>query len=376
LASLIKRSTNLGKAAGAKAELPPGFSLRKQEFREKAARELGGNAASEEAVELGLKWLARHQHPDGRWSMHQFDENCKDHHCSGHGSFQSDTAGTGLAMLAFLGAGYTHQSGPHQGTIQRSLNWLVSNQKPNGDLYNGESKFVWLYSHGMAAIAVCEAYGLTKDPKLREPAQKAIDFIVAAQHPEFGGWRYRPRFESDTSVTGWQLMALKSGEISGLKVPSQTYEGVGRWVDSVEKKKGRFAYHPSRPASLAMTAESMLMKQYLGAGRNDPSLIAGAEFLRANLPRADRRDVYYWYYATQAMFHMQGVYWDEWNGRLRDTLTSTQMKDGGSAGSWNSMGSAKDKWGEDGGRMYVTCLNLLMLEVYYRHLPLYLELEK
>jgi hypothetical protein len=375
IAELFKKSVP-GLSAAAESPISASLSMRNNDSRREAIQALGGSTESEEAVERGLKWLAAHQHPDGHWSIHDF--KCQDHQCSGHGSFRSDTAATGLALLAFLGAGYTHQTGLHQTVVDRGLKWHLKNQKANGDLFADESDFVWFYSHGMAAIALCEAFGLTKDAALRDPAQKALDFIVQSQHPEFGGWRYRPRFESDTSVSGWQLMALKSGEMAGLQVPKTAYAGVTRWLDSVESKSspGQFAYHPSKPTSLAMTAEGLLMRQYLGAKRNDAKLVAGANVLRRALPDLAVRDAYYWYYATQVMFHMQGEYWDEWNARLRDTLVSTQLKDGGSGGSWNPDRPTTEKWGAAGGRHYLTCLNLLMLEVYYRHLPLYLELEK
>ncbi|MFM9966668.1 MAG: hypothetical protein ACKV2Q_36285 [Planctomycetaceae bacterium] len=375
VAGLIKRAAP-GIGASPEAKIAAGFSMRKAESRREAIKSLGGSEESEKAVERGLLWLAKHQDADGHWGIHEL--HCKDHECTGHGSFQSNTAATGLGLLAFLGAGYTHQSGEHQAVVDRGLKWLVQHQKPDGDLFADESEFVWFYSHGMAAIALCEAYGLTKDPALREPAQKALNFIVASQHPQFGGWRYRPKFESDTSVSGWQLMALKSGEMAGLSVPKEVYSGVAKWLDSVESKtaKGQFSYHPSRPASLAMSAEGLLMRQYLGAVRTDARLVAGADSLRQRLPDLADRDSYYWYYATQVMFHMQGPHWDEWNTRLRDTLISTQLKDGDPNGSWSPDRPTPEKWGAAGGRHYITCLNLLMLEVYYRHLPLYIELGK
>ena len=375
VAGLIKSSAP-GIGGSAEAKMSASLSLRKTTARPEAARSLGGSAASEEAVERGLNWLVEHQHPDGHWSIHE--SACKGHQCSGHGSFHSDTAATGLALLAFLGAGYTHQSGEHQAAIARGLKWQLTHQKPDGDLFADESEFVWFYSHGMAAIAVCEAYGMTKDPTLREPAQRALNFIVASQHPQFGAWRYRPKFESDTSVAGWQLMALKSGEMSGLSVPKDAYVGVAKWLDAVESKStpGQFSYHPSRPVSSAMTAEGLLMRQYLGAKRDDPQLIAGANHLRQRLPDLAERDSYFWYYGTQVMFHMQGEYWSDWNARLRDTLVTTQLKDGGPSGSWSPDRPTPDKWAAAGGRHYLTCLNLLMLEVYYRHLPLYIELGK
>lgn len=375
VAGLIKRAAP-GIGASPEAKIAAGFSMRKTESRREAIESLGGSEESEKAVERGLLWLVRHQADDGHWGIHEL--HCRDHQCTGHGSFQSNSAATGLALLAFLGAGYTHQTGEHQAVVDRGLKWLVQHQKPDGDLFADESEFVWFYSHGMASIALCEAYGLTRDPTLREPAQKALDFIVTSQHPQFGGWRYRPKFESDTSVSGWQLMALKSGEMAGLSVKKEVYAGVAKWLDSVENKtaKGQFSYHPSKPESLAMTAEGLLMRQYLGAVRTDVRLQAGADYLRTRLPDLADRDAYYWYYATQVMFHMQGAHWDEWNGRLRDTLVRTQLKDGDPNGSWNPDRPTPEKWGVAGGRHYVTCLNLLMLEVYYRHLPLYIELGK
>ena len=375
VASMFKRAVQ-GISPIPTERLSATFSMRTPEGRAEAVSKLGGSDASEAAVARGLEWLASHQFAAGNWSIH--DSNCKDHDCGGHGNYEADTAATGLALLSFLGAGHTHRSGEYQKTVQRGLAFLMERQGPDGDLFRAETEFCWLYSHGMASIALCEAYGMTKDPRLKQPAQQAINFILAAQHPKFGGWRYRPKFESDTSVSGWQLMALKSAEIAGLNVPKSAYDGVGTWLNSVEKvdAPGRFSYHPTKPMTPSMSAEGLLMRQYLGAGRTDDRLLAGASFLKQRLPREDVRDVYYWYYATQVMFHMQGDHWDSWNGALRDMLVASQDKGGPERGSWDPAGPTKDTWGQSGGRHYVTCLNLLMLEVYYRHLPLYLELKQ
>ena len=375
VAGMIRKSVP-GIGGSPEARIAESLSMRTSDARREAAKTLGGSPESEEAVERGLVWLALNQYPDGHWSINDFPgEPATD---LGQGSFRADSAATGLALLAYLGAGYTHQSGKYQDVVNRGITWLLIRQKPDGDLFADESDFVWFYSHGMASIALCEAYGLTKDAALKEPAQKALNFIVDSQHPEFGGWRYRPKFESDTSVSGWQLMALKSGEMSGLTVPKEAYVRVGKWLNSVQSKTsaGQFSYHPSRDASPTMTAEGLLMRQYLGAKRDDAQLIAGANFLRSRLPDFGQRDSYYWYYATQVMFHMQGEHWSAWNNSLRDSLVETQSKDGTGSGSWDPARPTPEKWSSAGGRHYVTCLNLLMLEVYYRHLPLYLELEK
>ena len=351
------------------------FSMRTPEARREAVERLGGSDESEKAVELGLKWLAAHQFADGHWSVH--DMNCTDHRCTGHGSSEADAGATGMALLAFLGAGNTHRSGPYTSEVGRGIKWLLANQQDSGDLSATQNEYVRFYSHGIAAIALCEAYGMTRDPQLEEPAQAALDFIVASQHPTLGGWRYKPRTESDTSVSGWQLMALKSGQIAGLKASSSAFRGVADWLDRVEDKTapGRFAYHhhPSYSTTETMTAEGLLMRQYLGASRNDAALNTGAKWLQQRLPHLSNRNAYYWYYGTQVMFHLQGEHWQNWNASIRPLLESTQEQQGPSAGSWDPDGA---KRGHAGGRHYVTCLNLLMLEVYYRHLPLYINLRQ
>jgi hypothetical protein len=71
------------------------------------------------------------------------------------------------------------------------------------------------------------------------------------------------------------------------------------------------------------------------------------------------------------MFHMGGDYWRQWNGRLHPLLLETQETEGRLAGSWDPLRPLPDRWGAQAGRLYVTTMNLLSLEVYYRHLPLY-----
>jgi len=309
---------------------------------------------------------------------------------------QSNTAGTGLALLSFLGAGYTHTDGKYRAVVARGLAYLLANQKPDGDLFlpldPRSVQNVRLYSHGIASIALCEAYGMTREARLRQPAQRALDFIVASQSQEEGGWRYTPGHGSDTSVSGWQVMALKSGELSGLSVPSRCYALVTRWLDHAQGAGGdpsRYAYRPNstqihqREPSRVMTAEALLMRQYLGWRRDTPDMIEGADWLRTNPPQFGRptssqpsgdRDAYYWYYATQVMFQMQGDYWRDWNEKLQPLVLASQVTDGPLSGSWDPLLPVPDRWGYWGGRLYLTSMHLLMLEVYYRHLPIYQNL--
>jgi len=339
------------------------FRLRQGEAKLDALKAFGGTDETLEAVQRGLKWLATQQHDDGRWSLHRLKN------VGGAGNEQADSAATGFALLAFLGDGHTHQQGQYKDAIGRGLQWLVENQTDKGELSPDARGNSQMYAHGIATIALCEAYELSKDPALREPAQKALDFIVWAQHEPSGGWRYHPNQSADTSVVGWQVMALKSGQIAELEVPEKTLELVKKWLRHVEgkgDKRGTFGYTGPQP-SPAMTAEALLCLQYLGTDRNDPRLRDGAEYLLQRLPRKGSDNSYYWYYGTQVMYHMQGEYWRRWNSAYRDMLVDTQKKDGSAAGSWDP----RDSYEKRAGRIYSTSLRILMLEVFYRHLPLY-----
>lgn len=356
---------------------------------------------TEEAIERGLAFLARHQSADGRWSLRGFAAAQPENfplYQDELATLSSDTAATGLALLAFLGAAYDHLSDGYQDEVRGGLSFLIQHQRPSGDLYipmDAKSDSSGrLYSHGIAALALCEAYGMTQDEALREPAQRALDFIVASQDPRLGGWRYTPGQGTDTSVTGWMMLALKSGELAGLSVDPKTFDGIRRWLASAEARLGGravYVYNPYAPdtdqqrhgrdPSQTMTAVGALIQLYLGNRRDSQILQDSAAYLKENLPAIGtpnnpQRDTYYWYYATQVMFHMRGEYWEAWDGKLHKLLEETQVREGPAAGSWDPNGQVPDRWGGFAGRIYVTTMNLLSLEVYYRHLPLYDDVAK
>jgi hypothetical protein len=337
-------------------------------------RREGGTVQSEKAVEDGLDWMVRHQRPDGGWSLN-FHAQCRGNGCPPQSAMESDTAATGLALLPLLGAGHIHTvKSRYQANVRQGIDWLIAHQQPTGELFIGGADTARLYSHAIASMALCEAYGLSGDPALRRPAQQALNFIVAAQNEADGGWRYFPGQAGDTSVFGWQMFALRSARLAGLTVPRNVMKGCKAYLDmaAVDARKTVYAYRPSRSPSPVMTAEALLARQYLGWPRDFPPLVKGAGRIAVDLEESKERNIYYWYYATQLLHHMKNQDWEKWNLRVREYLIGSQiLADSSAKGSWDPFLPGPDRWGRSGGRLFMTSLSVLTLEVYYRYLPLY-----
>jgi hypothetical protein len=346
------------------------LAARDPRIRVEVVRREGGTTLTEAAVARGLRWMAMHQNSNGSWSLHNFNRSrgCT---CTGTG-IQCDAAGTSLALLPYLGAGQTHLVGRYRETVSRGLRWMLETQREDGDLRASSRGNAGMYAHGQAAIVLCEAYLMTGDEELRAPAQKALDFIVEAQHPA-GGWRYRPGEAGDTSVVGWQVMALQSGRAAKLEVPETTLELAGHYLDSVQHRDGAlYSYQPGNGPTHVMTAEALLCRMYLGWKLDMPALQRGIEHLADNhLPDAAAPNIYYWYYGTQAFHHHGGPEWERWNRRMREILIETQERRGHMAGSW----TARGPHAAAGGRLYMTALATCSLEVYYRHLPIFRQID-
>ncbi len=354
---MSKMMTSLnGRGAGMKGEMLERF---------------GGTANSEKSVAAALKWIAAHQAPNGGWSF-GCSRFCRGQ-CKGDGTkLEAVNAATALALLPFLGAGQTHISGQYKDTIKRGLAFLIQNMNVTpGDIPRGS----WheaggnMYSHGLASIAICEAYAMTRDPDLVQPAQLAINFLVYAQDPRGGGWRYAPHEAGDTSVVGWCLMALKSGAMGNLSVPQISFRGASQFLDLVQTNNGAYYGYdkPSAEIRASTTAIGLLCRMYLGWSKDNEAIKAGIAELNKTGPLVD--NLYYSYYATQVMRHQGGPDWEKWNTKMREDLIKTQSGAGHEAGSWYFEGGH----GKEGGRLYSTAMATMILEVYYRHMPLYTE---
>ena len=348
----------------------------------------GACQGGEDAIEAALKWLAFHQNKDdGGWSFN-FDHSCSRCSHSGTGSIDRRAAATALALLAFLGAGYTHQiESPYKVNVEQGLSFLVKN--PNGGIDGAiiKNDGLRMYSHGLATIALCEAYAMNRrqDPKseLGAKAQESLWKIELAQ-TDYGGWNYKPDqtkrddggIGGDTSIFSWQLMALKSGQIGGLHVSQAVLYAAQDFLDTVAQDGGRryqytFGGNPDIgiDSPNTCTAIGLLARMYLGWKPGDVFLDDGIEQIirRGPILREGNVNLYYIYHATLALHHYGGEGWNDWNTGIRELLIQSQIRQGCESGSWYF----SDHYCDSGGRLLNTALAVMILETPYRVMPLY-----
>ncbi len=345
----------------------------------------GGSEASEKAVAQGLKWIADHQLPNGGWAYSQLvNPNCRGK-CKDtmiDKANKSLVSATSMALLPMLGSGITHKDGVYKKNVKDGLDYITSNMQakvqdgiPVAIIAEKNANPV-MYHHGLGAIVVCEAAAMTRDKSLENIAQRAINYICWAQDPVGGGWRYSPKQPGDTSGMGWNLMALKSGQMGYLAVPPLTIRRVKHFLDDVVGGEGGAVYgylnnnknekEGLQSVKPSLTSVGLLCQMYLGWKADTPGLVKGSDYLAKWGPNTG--NLYYSYYATQVMHHVGGEKWENWNKKMRDGLVGKQVTEGHEKGSWPVEGGLV---GDQGGRLTCTALATMILEVYYRHLPLY-----
>jgi hypothetical protein len=326
-----------------------------------------GTAETEKAVLAALRWLKANQETDGSWK------------CA-----KSSPAGAALATLAFLGHGETPDSVEFGQTVSRSLQYLALHVDANGQITGmSEGYYGYGYSQGLAVLALSEGYAMTQSPALREPLDRALKEIIRAQstpkaNPKHdGGWRYYPNSnDSDVSVTGWMVMALKSARAAGMDIPQDVFDKAAQFLwNMYDTKNPGFGYQtPERYAS--MTAVGVLCQQFIGNG-SDHRVRSALDYLREQKVDWNKTSgdyvLYGWYYITQAMFQGGGAYWQYWNHEIRDAMVKNQQDDGRWLPPPKSAVETKDLAATPA---YSTALGALILEVYYRYLPIYQLIEQ
>jgi hypothetical protein len=312
----------------------------------------------EPAIDRGLAFLQKQQKADG-----SFD-------AVGPGN-----AMTGLSLLAFMASGHTPEAGRYGLTVKNALDYLAK-QEPEAGYFGRDGGR--MYGHCIVTIALAESYGMEMEEPERQRVALALDrclkVICDAQdvHKEpdaVGGWRYEPLSpDSDLSVTGWCLLALRACQNAGLPVPPQRVDRAVQYVLRRYRadQKG-FAYQAGSDATASMTAVAVLNLCLAGAGDRD-ELGVGAKFLTARLVQPNSPYWYYsMYYTTQAAYQSGEATWAVvWRHNYHQLLSAQRRDDG----SWPAH---RDEPGGDSkpGRVYPTAMSCLTLAVPLRLLPMY-----
>ncbi|MFN7181538.1 MAG: prenyltransferase/squalene oxidase repeat-containing protein [Planctomycetota bacterium] len=398
------------------------------------ARAGGDPTKVDSLIVKALKWLARHQHKDGYWDGVQFDSHCDPNRvCPDKASSNEHDVGlTGLALLAFLGYGITPQVTINNANwknedmekyvyhdkyvnkqinvtevVRKGLLWLKNNQLDNGCFVkNYKLMRFYMYDHIIATLAMAEACGITGNRVWCDSAKEGAGFLISGK-TNYGGWRYTWQHkDSDISVTGWAMMALKSAQGSGrISISKEILTNVLNWMDKrmvLSDDTYRVMYDENGGITsclssgencnyggeLSMTAVGMLIRMLADPegsmkGEGYKILKKQAEQLIGDLPTVDivrkdgknPRDYYYWYYGTLALYLLDGPegfsnsslgYWKIWNKEIMNTLIKLQEGDAKLC-SFGSFPAKNDKWGMIAGRVYATAINALTMEVYFRY---------
>ncbi|MCC7509430.1 MAG: terpene cyclase/mutase family protein [Planctomycetes bacterium] len=376
----------------------------------------GGGRPHDNRVLAALTWLKDHQNFRGHWSATTFSDDSRRANAAktynidwvsvgapdGDKGWESsgDIGLTGLALLAFAGAGNSHLSGDFKETIRYGMAYLKKVQSNDG-CFGAKEDDHFVYNHAIATMAMAEIFGLSGDTDVKPIADKAVEFILKAQNPGMG-WRYgvQPGV-NDSSVTGWMVMALKSAKTAGLDVDtSKSFSDAADWfkmvtVDVNGYPKTGYDAPGSNNARLRNASDyehnpsmdAIYITSMLWTGKADLNDRVVKSLARVCVEQSylptwdrDRVDYYYWYMASMALYQVGGSTWAAWEKAMSRTLLDNQRgwhatdKRKGHItkdildehGSWDAV----DAWGQAGGRVYSTAINCLTLQTYYRYLKL------
>jgi hypothetical protein len=351
-----------------------GLGKRTPKGRLEMGQKYGATQESERAVELALAYLAAHQRNDGSWS---FDLNlapcngqCKHSKLPNSGSATPVTGATGLALLAFLGAGHTHhQAGPYQETVRRGIYYLrsiASEVEAGYDWQRGS-----MYGHGIALMALEEALCMTREGKqydsdLLDLVQQGAAFSCVAQH-ENGSWGYVPGRPGDVTITGWQVLSLIGAQKGGAALHTNTLPDAKSYLMTMCEGRSFWFGYNTPVGEPTTTAIGLTLMLFLGQSPYETPFAKSLDRIAQMGPSPN--NIYHNYYASLALHHSRHPLWETWNKQLRDYLVQEQETRGHMTGSWHF----DEKWGNVGGRLYTTALCAMTLEVYYRFMPLYAD---
>ena len=309
----------------------------------------------EASRELTRTWLASQQGKDGGWS---FDvEKPESKKAPRVAPYRSRTGATGLALLVFLTHGQTHERGDYKKNVAAGEKFLITTARRDGkmlDLRGQGNRMRW---HGVATLALVEAYAMTRDKALHEPAQSAIDFIAHMQDKKTGGWRDVADEPPSMTVTAWQVLALKSAHEAYLVFDPKTVKSMARFLDAIQSGEGAYYGESKSGKQPRATAAGLLCRGYLGWS-DRPAVKTGINYLATKGTAKD--DPQYNYFGTLLMSIYGGPTWNRWRGKVQPMISNAQQRDDPQRGSWATTR------GKSGGRLFTTTLNAMTLEVRSR----------
>jgi hypothetical protein len=311
----------------------------------------------EGVVNKALEFLKNQQRDDGSWS-------------GGRAGGRS-TAITGLSVMAFLSAGHVPGEGPYADTLEKGIRFVLKAQQTNGLIANEGNHE--MYHHGICTLMLAEVAGMTEGPlaeEVRKKLEKAVAVILKAQRKDGinrGGWRYNVNgYDTDISVTGWQVMALRAAKNLGCDVPPEAIEHAIEYVKRCQDQtSGGFRYMPGNNVTVACTGTSILALEICGKDQHrSDDVLKAAGFLLKNPPRwGGEQFSYSMYYCSQATFQLGGQYWNSYREQMHKVLFPNKSDTGG----WFGADSISRTYGAN----YTTAMAVLALTVEYRYLPIY-----
>jgi len=311
----------------------------------------------DQAIEKALEYLSERQLPNGSWRIDNIGES---------------TAATSMAIMAFLAGGHVPGEGPYGGQIEHGIRWVLDHQESNGILIHKTSHGP-MYSHGISTLMLAEVVGMLEvedAARARGALERAVRLILEAQvipknDRQIGGWRYQPSSrDSDLSVTGWQLLALRAAKDIGCDVPAESIDLAVEYVKKCATRDGRgFAYQPGSGATPTRTGTGITCLEVCGVHKSEEATNGANHLLKDPLKYRDSYFFYGVYYCSVGLYKMGGKYWEQGREDLFSILIEKQEANG----SWSS-GNASER--RQGG-VYTTSMAVLALAIEYRYLPIY-----
>jgi hypothetical protein len=324
----------------------------------------GASKASRGSLEGGLEWLVRHRTKEGVWGS-------VGRHQPGRITARPSVARTGLALLCFLAAGYGPDDSSHRyhEVVLQARDWLIRRVGRSGkfDTPVGRAgQWYHCYEQAMGTLALAECLALQKEPNLSKAVKRAVRCIEKTQN-RGAGWRYG-NGDTDTSVTSWMILALKSAEHAGVPISTKAYDGVRRYLDGVTSPTGTTGYSTRSNPNPAMTATGLFLRITLGEQPTTTPNRKAARLVgrtRLAIKQGTIHNLYGVYYSALAMYQVGGKQWRAFNPHIRDGLISAQRRGKGcERGSWRGSGHIGDL-------TLATCFATLTLETYYRYMPVH-----